>query len=53
MAEALICAKGGDAYAEARRLERVSLFQAREARDNKRDRGHRRRVAGIIAAHAA
>lgn len=48
-AEALIYTKGGDAYAEARRQERVSLLNNRAALDHRRDRVHWRRVAGIIA----
>jgi hypothetical protein len=50
-AAALIFAKGGTAYAEARRRERVSLLTVCEP-DDHRDRTHWRRVAGIIEKHA-
>ena len=52
-AAVLICENGARAYAEARRRERVILFSAPAERDRLRDRGHWRRVAGIIAAHVA
>jgi hypothetical protein len=51
-AEALMFAKGGTAYAEAKRRERVSLLTVCEVHDDRRDRTHWRRVAGIIEKHA-
>ena len=47
-AEALMFARGGSAYAEAKRRERVSLLTVCDANDDRRDRTHWRRVAGII-----
>ena len=52
-AEALIYTSGGNAYAEALRRERASMFKDPEARDRRRGRVHWRRVAGIIAAQTA
>lgn len=51
-AEALIFAKGGVAYAEAKRRERASLLTVCDDRDHTRDRTHWRRVAILIEKHA-
>jgi hypothetical protein len=48
-AGALILAEGGNAYAEARRRERLSLIGIQKAH-GPRTRAHWRRVAAIIAA---